>query len=535
MSGGKRKHDPDSPGELYSNKSRSRPSAEARVDPTYGQRSALPGLDDENRSLGDGGDLEYDDDLDALSYLRAVRQEATSIPNLLVAPKEEIDGQDIFENGVGDYRGLYGDGAYYACPESSQTSDEDDNLDGDGNLKYFDSILNRYDALCTQLNQTPPVELVARLDKDHPTHVGALNTSVARWWRWKMRTVDPVPAQVATMNKSTVLRLLGLLTGGKLLQRGLEVEVGISRWAWSLLARLPARGELTSEEIGVVRELGKKAVLVGMGLKGDAELNQGMDAVEARLEGGGDDDILDVVNEAEIPLNDDDDIEGTTENGHVAENSKLNFSAPPKPETAPNRVPVVAPVSAPPSSNSTMANGNESNLNGVGHVLQTAPEEPDYSTLDNTNIDDLEAAKTRILNELKSTDDEDKVSEELAKAKEKRDLARWNTKATADMIITVAGEISDINLKTTHPADRKAFMPWTQSIPASQISTRRHAERGAATKTCTTIPPLKPRASRNVQVNEYTREIAVAGKHLADMPELFTEKDGGWVVRVEVS
>jgi hypothetical protein len=72
MSGTKRKHSSDSPNELYSNKSRSKPTAEARVDPTYGQRSALPGLDDEPNIDGYDDELNYDDQ-DALSYLRAVR------------------------------------------------------------------------------------------------------------------------------------------------------------------------------------------------------------------------------------------------------------------------------------------------------------------------------------------------------------------------------------------------------------------------------------------------------------------------------
>jgi hypothetical protein len=49
---------------------------EARVDPTYGQRSAIPGLDDDttmNGDDGDDGELNYEEDMDALAYLRSVR------------------------------------------------------------------------------------------------------------------------------------------------------------------------------------------------------------------------------------------------------------------------------------------------------------------------------------------------------------------------------------------------------------------------------------------------------------------------------
>jgi hypothetical protein len=72
MSAVKRKYGDLSPEPLYSNKLRSKPQ---QIDPTYGQRSALPGLDVETTMGGDEEDtnLNYDDGMDALAYLRAVR------------------------------------------------------------------------------------------------------------------------------------------------------------------------------------------------------------------------------------------------------------------------------------------------------------------------------------------------------------------------------------------------------------------------------------------------------------------------------
>lgn len=99
-----------------------------------------------------------------------------------------------------------------------------------------------------------------------------------------MRTVDPVPAQIAVMDKDTVLGLLKLMGGGNLLKRGAEVNLSVSRWIWSLLAKLPDRGALNSEEIGIVRDLGKKAVLVGVGIREGNKWEQGMQAVEATYE-----------------------------------------------------------------------------------------------------------------------------------------------------------------------------------------------------------------------------------------------------------
>jgi len=359
------------------------------------------------------------------------RQEAIGIPNLLVAPKEEVTGREIYENGVGDYRGSYADGAYYAASANSDVSEEQ--ASADRNLAYFDSIMTRFEALRNQLqNHQPPPEALAKLDQDHPTHVGALNTSIARWWRWKMRTIDPWPAQVCSMDKSTVLRLLGLLTGGILLKRGSAVELTVSRWAWSLLARLPERGELTSEEIGVVRELGKKAVLVGMGLKEDAELDAGMNEVDPDNEEDTDDgEVLDVVNEEEIDLELDDNLdeglecadeEGVIESPVLAtpalitETSDVDNSS--------------APQSSMPS---TQTMDTEISFDSAPPDLDKTiqPEEFPNAT------DDLAAAKARLLGNL------NKEAEEVATEQTQEPAvqpSKWNTRATVDMIITVAGE-----------------------------------------------------------------------------------------------
>ena len=46
---------------------------QGRIDPTYGQRSAFPGLDEEGGFGTEDDDLYYGDDAGAISYLRAVR------------------------------------------------------------------------------------------------------------------------------------------------------------------------------------------------------------------------------------------------------------------------------------------------------------------------------------------------------------------------------------------------------------------------------------------------------------------------------
>jgi hypothetical protein len=235
------------------------------------------------------------------------------------------------------------------------------------------------------------------------------------------------------MDKSTVLRLLGLLSGGTLLKRGSVVDLSVSRWAWSLLARLPERGELTSEEIGVVRELGKKAVLVGMGLKEDAELDAGMDEVypenEEDEEDMDDGEILDVVNGEEIDLemdaSSDEDLAGAVEDGAI------DSSLPALPATITRSYDLDDSSAHQSSMPSTQTVDTEVSFGSDPPDLDKTiqPEEPADAA------DDLAAAKARLLGNLN-----EEGATEHAQEHPVSKPSKWNTRATADMVITVAGE-----------------------------------------------------------------------------------------------
>jgi hypothetical protein len=348
---------------------------------------------------------------------------------------------------VGDHRGYYEDGAYYTSypiPASSDDVDEEE-ARGDPQLAYFDSILTRFETLRAQLAQTPPADAIRKLGKDNPTHVGKLNTEVARWWRWKMRTVDPLSVQIACMEKSTVLRLLGLLTGGTLLKKGAEVEVGVSRWAWGLLARLPERGELTSEEIGVVRELGKKAVLVGMGLREDKQWDEGIKEVEAGYEEDEYGDEQSYNNQEEIQLELDEELDD-------AETHAANLDS-----TAPAQQigPQLPEFDYRNSENEKVQNTEAQQTEDVipdvnGRLENDGLRIGDFAAEEEVTVDDFAAAKARLLAKLNERSgnepdhiDTDKITQENtdSHARVDSETSKWNTRATVDMIITVAGEI----------------------------------------------------------------------------------------------
>lgn len=245
-----------------------------------------------------------------------------------------------------------------------------------------------------------------------------------------MRTTDPVPAQVASMDKPSVLRLLRLLTKDKMLKRGMSINPTVSHWMWSLLARLPDRGELASEEIGVVRELGKKAVLVGTGLREEKDWEAGMQEVEAsikresnaREEATGfdghieeEDEGFDVVNEDEIEVDLDLEI-----------SHDLDLAS---------------------SNTQTAKSGVEEQPGGEQEVNErTAATAEDLMN----EPEDLEATKARLMERLTTHEVEFSVNmepeiiveiESTLEGTMDPEALKWNTKATVDMIITVAGEV----------------------------------------------------------------------------------------------
>lgn len=133
---------------------------------------------------------------------------------------------------------------------------------------YFTSITDRYTALRKLLQADPPNSAVAALPATHPTEVGEWKRGVDTFQKWegRLRGTDPLPAQIATMHKDSIFRLLRVLLACKFLRKRTQLRERTSRWIWALLARLPDKGELDYMEVGWIRELGKRAVLLMVSL-----------------------------------------------------------------------------------------------------------------------------------------------------------------------------------------------------------------------------------------------------------------------------
>lgn len=197
-------------------------------------------------------------------------------PGYTLPSAADGDGLDrsIYQDGTGDSRGYYHDGAYTAAPDYPSSASDEDSFSPDPAAanraalaeSYFAALTARFSSLRTRLRQPPPQSVLDALPPEHETEVSsfARGKPTFRTWTHRMRYTDPLPAQVAAMDKVSVLRLLRVVMGAKFFRRGCALRTRTSRWIWALLARLPDPGEMDSDEVGAVRELGKRAVLVSI-------------------------------------------------------------------------------------------------------------------------------------------------------------------------------------------------------------------------------------------------------------------------------
>lgn len=187
------------------------------------------------------------------------------------------------DDGEGGY---YADGAYVAVPDvrTSITSrrqittgidartDEDCgvNLDADPQEAYYISLLRRFTALSTSFKfprQPPPslpLSYSAPYTADDGIFFSSLNTGEiihsVRKWRWVLLHRQPTMALMSRLPQRSVIN--GFTALESVLQRGaLRKEGGdqLGAWAWGLLAKCRVVGQMGSEEVSVLRGLGKRA------------------------------------------------------------------------------------------------------------------------------------------------------------------------------------------------------------------------------------------------------------------------------------
>jgi len=169
---------------------------------------------------------------------------------------EDRQGWSLAEEG-----GYYDDGTYIAVAEDIPSAKE--HSFSSAQQCYYDSLLTQFKLLQATMRCTPPLSKIQNLASSQFISFPEDSRKVRWQWVTHMTTSDPNPVQIACMDCETILQLVRLLkTKLNVLIRH-QTDAAISRvgaWVWAVLGKCKDRGELTSEDIGSLRELAQKAI-----------------------------------------------------------------------------------------------------------------------------------------------------------------------------------------------------------------------------------------------------------------------------------
>jgi hypothetical protein len=356
----------------------------------------------------------------------------------------------IYQAAGGDSGGYYYDGAYIARASSRDEEDEEEGEVEEGAydtspsaLKnaYFRTLIDKYWTLRSILNAPLPDEAISRLPRRTQTQVGRLTTGTTiATWVSVLKHTDPHPLQMALLSKESVIRLLRIILGGKFLRCGEPIAERTSRWLWALLARYPERGELDHTEVGWIRELGRRAVLMGRSLAEMAALRQELEdgglGVHEGVDESDENEDLDAYEDTEVVSEFGKTASSDGHSGPQDDPSRQQAAAPAINGQIQDTVPSQGAEQTEPQ-HATGQLDSESEEGAISEDDEDIPMEL-ASVTSSQNEEDNEAsraelaeAKARLLGQIDTIDTDEAV----------RQRERVNMRATVNMILTVAGEV----------------------------------------------------------------------------------------------
>jgi hypothetical protein len=196
------------------------------------------------------------------------RSEAKGVPYLLVAPTAALQDHKLAGKGLEindvDYEegGYYADGAYTAAPDTSRPISSNQDAT-DAQDVYYDSLSTRFRLLQATLKCNPPLSAIEALEPSTLISLPPDTENAQSQWRFHLQSSDPLMVQLACMDSQSVLEVVKILTGTMaqtIRSKSRDKILRFGAWVWGILGKCRDRTELCSEEIAVLRELGKRAV-----------------------------------------------------------------------------------------------------------------------------------------------------------------------------------------------------------------------------------------------------------------------------------
>lgn len=196
------------------------------------------------------------------------------MPNLLVAP---LSPRVVATNQHSNHKqGYYADGAYTALPDATIRSNSEEDED-DPQEAYYVSLCNRFSKLSATLRHPPPAPTTSIRSAAELT--SSFNPSSPAQWRRCILNTQPRMMLLNQIGQDDVVSGLTMLET-LLTPVNLQKRKNVGAWAWGLLAKCREVGQMGSEEVGVLRDLGKKARGIVRGIMAGIEEEMGLEEEE---------------------------------------------------------------------------------------------------------------------------------------------------------------------------------------------------------------------------------------------------------------
>lgn len=202
------------------------------------------------------------------NFLSNFRSEAKGVPNLLVAPvSPTAPSTDLYADYV---QGYYSNGAYTAVPsivDQSAVKNGETDEDLDPQEAYYASLCRRFGALSAILQSSPPENVLNPSCRESALSLNRLSRTS---WQQHILYTEPSMLLLSQLRQESIIYGLRVLEKS-LTKRNLQKFEKLGLWAWGLLARCREVGQMGSEEVGTLRDLGKKASWIIRGIKAGME------------------------------------------------------------------------------------------------------------------------------------------------------------------------------------------------------------------------------------------------------------------------
>jgi hypothetical protein len=223
------------------------------------QKPALGSLSYQWEGQGDGDEDSLSEEDEAMAYLKAVRSERQGMPTVLRAEEEPSDDIDYT---MGDSRGYYVDDCYIARPVLRPEAPRKSTISA--KEAYTEMLKRRFDAMRARLSDEYPVgETEIRTEDNKPVPQPNAGKKAYAECVEMVQNMSPSLAQLQALDQEDTLSMLELIQK-RFFNRGETLSPNASAWIWALLAKLNDVGTMNNDEVFVLRDLGKRALVISI-------------------------------------------------------------------------------------------------------------------------------------------------------------------------------------------------------------------------------------------------------------------------------